>query len=58
MCVLICALFVDGARYEAHSVAGCSCRVDTVANGDGAAVCRYDFIPYEGSVAKCEKLTY
>lgn len=54
---LICALSVGGARYKAHTTAGCSCRMDTVANGNGTAVCRHNFIPYEGSITKCEKLT-
>jgi len=49
---------VDGERHKAGTAVGCSCRVGAMADWYGIAVCGYNAVSYEGSVAKCEKLTY
>lgn len=48
---------IDGERQKAGTTVGCSCRVGALADWNGIAVCRYNVVSYEGSIAKCEKLT-
>jgi len=49
---------IDGERLKAGTTVGCPCRVGALADWYGIAVCRYNAVSHEGSIAKHEKLTY